>query len=195
MRDQKMKMKPKRTLMKIPNNSVPKNLISERPFLSLKVRILSKFKHFIERRRRKERKQKEKEQKKAKALNGEDSASEMTKGPEIGTTKGASDDDEEPESSESSSSSEETKDETAKRTQAPTPGKKQTRSNNDEGEISSVTTRQNKTERNHYVLRMAIDEKYIPSSIKNLRFAANIIFMILLLLASKLRFFVITLIF
>jgi hypothetical protein len=51
--------------------------------------------------------------------------------------------------------------------------------------ISSVSSRQNKTERNHYILRTAIDEKYIPSSIKNLRLAANFIFLILLLLSSN----------
>lgn len=49
--------------------------------------------------------------------------------------------------------------------------------------VSSVSSRQNKTERNHYILRTAIDEKYIPSSIKNLRHAANFIFLILLLLS------------
>ena len=63
--------------------------------------------------------------------------------------------------------------------------KKEKQSQNDEGEISSVTTRQNKTERNHYILRMAIDEMYIPTSIKNLRNAANVIFFILTALASK----------
>jgi hypothetical protein len=35
----------------------------------------------------------------------------------------------------------------------------------EEGDMSSVTNRKNKTERNHYILRMAIDEKYIPTSI------------------------------
>ncbi len=50
---------------------------------------------------------------------------------------------------------------------------------------SSVTTKQTKAERNLFILRIAIDEKFIPSSIKNLRYAANIIFMVLLLLASK----------
>jgi hypothetical protein len=51
--------------------------------------------------------------------------------------------------------------------------------------ISSITTKQTKAERNLYILRIAIDEKFIPQSIKNLRYAANIVFMILLLLASK----------
>lgn len=66
--------------------------------------------------------------------------------------------------------------------------KKKAKSNNDEGEISSVTTRQSKTERAYYILRMAIDEKYIPVSINNLRFAAQVIFGILSLLASKISF-------
>lgn len=47
-----------------------------------------------------------------------------------------------------------------------------------------MTSKQTKTERNHYILRMAIDEKYIPSSIKNLRHAANFMFLILLFLAG-----------
>ena len=50
--------------------------------------------------------------------------------------------------------------------------------------MSSVTNRKGKTERNHYIIRMAIDEKFIPHSIKNLRFAAYIIFFILMFLAS-----------
>lgn len=54
---------------------------------------------------------------------------------------------------------------------------------NDDGEISSITTRQNKTERYHYILRMAIDEKYVPSSISNIRFAAYFVFSILAVLA------------
>ena len=33
---------------------------------------------------------------------------------------------------------------------------------NDDGDISSVSTRRSKTERNHYILRTAIDEKYVP---------------------------------
>ncbi len=53
--------------------------------------------------------------------------------------------------------------------------------------ISSITTKQTKAERNLYILRIAIDEKFIPQSIKNLRYAANIVFMILLLLASKIE--------
>jgi len=56
---------------------------------------------------------------------------------------------------------------------------------NDEGEVSSVTTRQNKTERYHYILRMAIDEKYVPKSISNITYAAYLIFSILLVIASK----------
>ena len=51
---------------------------------------------------------------------------------------------------------------------------------------SSVTTRINKTERNYFVLRTAIDEKFIPTSIKNLRLAAYFIFLILIILSGKL---------
>jgi len=57
---------------------------------------------------------------------------------------------------------------------------------NDDGDVSSVSTRRSKTERNHYILRTAIDEKYVPRSIHNLRYAAYLIFFILSILASKL---------
>ena len=92
-------------------------------------------------------------------LHGEDAGSADTRGETRG--KGGGDDDD-PESSESDSSSEESKD--------ATPGssnikKATTHTQNDDGDVSSVTTRQNKTERNHYILRMAIDEKFIPGSI------------------------------
>ena len=56
---------------------------------------------------------------------------------------------------------------------------------NDDGDVSSVSTRRSKTERNHYILRTAIDEKYVPRSIMNLRYAAYLIFLILTLLSSK----------
>lgn len=46
-----------------------------------------------------------------------------------------------------------------------------------------MSTRRSKTERNHYILRTAIDEKYVPRSIQNLRYAAYLIFMILTLLS------------
>lgn len=48
-----------------------------------------------------------------------------------------------------------------------------------------MTTRQNKTDRYHYILRLAIDEKYIPKSIANIRYAAYFIFLILTTIASK----------
>jgi hypothetical protein len=53
----------------------------------------------------------------------------------------------------------------------------------DDGDVSSVSTRRSKTERNHYILRMAIDEKYVPRSIRNLRYAAYLIFVVLGLLS------------
>lgn len=94
-------------------------------------------------------------------------------------------------SSSSSSSSEESKDDKAKpnNMNSKITKKGAPRSNNDEGDVSSVTTRQNKTERSHYNLRMAIDEKFIPNSIKNLRYAAYLIFIILSLLSSKLSLY------
>ena len=99
------------------------------------------------------------------------------------------DDDEEPSESSSSSSEEEKQDGKNKGQQNGLKKKQKADKkslNNDEGEISSVTTRQNKTERYHYILRMAIDEKYIPNSISNIGYAAYLIFIILSLLASKL---------
>lgn len=177
------------------NNYHLKNLISEKPYLNLKVTWKHFYNVFLERRKRKERKQKEKEQKKIKALNGEDSASSaLVPTGEATATKTAGEDEVESESS-SSSSSEDTKDDKDKSPNNKISSKTKgapPRSNNDEGEVSSVTTRQNKTERNHYILRMAIDEKYIPTSIQNLRFAAYSIFLILTLLSSKfhlLKFF------
>lgn len=127
-----------------------------------------------------------------KALNGDDStAGAITAGTDAVASK-SSDDDDLDSSESSSSSSEESKEEkntphhhknahmNSKVTKKGAP-----RSNNDEGDVSSVTTRQNKTERSHYNLRMAIDEKFIPKSIKNLRYAAYLIFTILLMLSSK----------
>lgn len=132
---------------------------------------------FTEKRRRKERRQKEKEQKKLKA---NEEALEGTRGSGSGKSS-SNEDDDEVESESEESSSEETKD-----LQGNQNNKKPVQHHqNDEGEVSSVTTRQNKTERNHYILRMAIDEKFIPASIQNLRFAAYIIFFILLMLASN----------
>ena len=43
--------------------------------------------------------------------------------------------------------------------------------------------------RSFYSLRTAIDEKFIPKSIANLRIAANIIFLLLLALASNISFY------
>ena len=86
-----------------------------------------------------------------------------------------------------SSSSEESKDLKANATTGPSTNRRSSSgnssTNNDEGEVSSVTTRKSKTERNHYILRMAIDEKFSPRSVRNLRSAAYLVFFILLALA------------
>jgi hypothetical protein len=50
--------------------------------------------------------------------------------------------------------------------------------------MSSQATLKSKSERNHAILRLAIDEKFIPNSIKNLKLAANIMFFLLLTLAA-----------
>ncbi len=139
--------------------------------------------------RRKERKLKEREQKRVKALNGEDGSSLGTADPTSTQTPGGSEEDDDSRSKSASSSSDsDTKEGTADEARHHnTPGgaKRDSMSSKPDGGdgVSSVSSRQNKTERNHYILRSAIDEKYIPNSIKNLRHAANFIFMILILLA------------
>ena len=80
---------------------------------------------------------------------------------------------------EESSSSDSSDDAALTKGKGGTPTPKKT----EDADGSSVTTRQNKTERQYSTLRMAIDEKFIPRSIKNLKMAAYIIFAILLLLA------------
>ena len=56
---------------------------------------------------------------------------------------------------------------------------------NQETQSSITSGSTGSTLRSYYSLRAAIDEKFIPSSIRNLKFAANIIFLLLLGLASK----------
>jgi len=131
---------------------------------------------FEKKRKKKERRQKEKEQKKMRAMTGEDTSAGDA---QVDSKDSGADDDEI--EGEESSSSEEGKQGTNHNSGHNKAGRDH--NSNDEGEVSSVTTRQNKTERNHYILRMAIDEKYIPGSIKNLRYAAYIIFFILMILA------------
>ena len=137
---------------------------------------------FEKKKRRKERKIKEREQKRIKALNGEDGNSIGTGDPSSTATPGISEDDDETHSKSSASSSDadskDAQDEHGDRTS----GKSSSIPKQEAGDgVSSVSSRQNKTERNHYILRTAIDEKYIPHSIKNLRYAANFVFLILLL--------------
>lgn len=178
-----MNMKCKIKCTRILNNLAQRNLTLGILFWDMKVSYYLFI--IIERRKRKERKAREKEQKKAKALNGDDtptggvSSSAISESGMTNTPGG--EDDEVESSSSSSSSSEESKDQKTKQN---TTKKQNPRSNNDEGEVSSITTRKSKTERNHFIIRMAIDEKFIPHSIKNLRYAAYFIFLILLLLAG-----------
>jgi hypothetical protein len=107
---------------------------------------------------------KEKELKKLRAINGEDGTTDGGDTP--GHTPGGDDDDDEKSSTPSSSSesSDDSKDNSK-------PGQSQANKklnrktslrDNDDGDISSVSTRRSKTERNHYILRTAIDEKYVP---------------------------------
>jgi hypothetical protein len=109
---------------------------------------------------------------------------------ETGLSKHGDDDEDEKSSSSSDSSvssSEESKGGAGGHGRTPPGQKKLSRKSslreNDDGDVSSVSTRRSKTERNHYILRMAIDEKYVPRSIQNLRYAAYIIFVILGLLS------------
>ena len=154
---------------------------------------------FIEKRLKKERKIKEKEIKKLKALNGGeegadgDTAAGSTKSRgSTGTSGAASEDDEDAKSSAASSSSSDSSTDSKAGGSPGVAGKKKlsrkvSLRENDDGDVSSVSTRRSKTERNHYILRTAIDEKYVPRSIKNLRYAAYLIFFILTFLASKLK--------
>ena len=149
---------------------------------------------------KKERKLKEKEIKKSKALNGgEEGAEADTAAGSVksrgstGTSGAAASEDEEDakSSAASSSSSDSSTDSKAGGTAGASGKKKLSRKaslrETDDGDVSSVSTRRSKTERNHYILRTAIDEKYVPRSIKNLRFAAYLIFFILTFLSSKLK--------
>ena len=99
------------------------------------------------------------------------------------------DEDDEDKTSSSSDSSVSSSEESKGHGRTPAGQKKLSRKSslreNDDGDVSSVSTRRSKTERNHYILRMAIDEKYVPRSIQNLRYAAYLIFLILGLLSSN----------
>ena len=120
-----------------------------------------------------------------KSANGEDGTGS---GSDPSSTKGGAggDDDDDEDESESKSAASEESDSNDGQHSGSQDDSKDKRKGDTDG-ISSVTTKQTKAERNLYILRIAIDEKFIPQSIKNLRYAANIIFMILLLLASKLK--------
>ena len=126
----------------------------------------------------------EKQQKKIKQANGEDG---QGSGSDPTSTKGAGEDEDDDEESESKSAASEESDSNDGQHSGSQDDSKDKRKNDTDG-ISSVTTKQTKAERNLYILRIAIDEKFIPQSIKNLRYAANVIFMILLLLASKIKY-------
>ena len=124
----------------------------------------------IEKRQKKERKIKDKELKKLRQLNGGDEGS--GEGGTARTSAPGSDEDEELKSSEaSSSSSSSSSDSSPEKGGTPTPSgqkkinRKASLRENDDGDVSSVSTRRSKTERNHYILRTAIDEKYVPRSI------------------------------
>ena len=56
--------------------------------------------------------------------------------------------------------------------------------NLDEGDCSSIATALSKERRQYYTLRAAIDEKFVPRPIKNLRLAALSIFVVLLSLSG-----------
>lgn len=133
--------------------------------------------------RKKAKRQKDREEKKVKMLNGEDLNNE-TRDPDtpIKLSESVENEIEEDSDDDSSFSNEDLKD-----TKNPDKNTKKELNHQpgDDAELSSMTTRKNKTERNHYILRMAIDEKYIPSSIYNLRYAAYAVFFILLILAGK----------
>mmetsp|Transcript_30682 Transcript_30682/g.22760 ORF Transcript_30682/g.22760 Transcript_30682/m.22760 type:complete len:123 (+) Transcript_30682:786-1154(+) len=53
----------------------------------------------------------------------------------------------------------------------------------DEGEVSSIASSIQSQARTFYTLRKAIDEKYVSSSISNLKKVANVVFLFIILLA------------
>jgi hypothetical protein len=108
---------------------------------------------------------------KLRAINGGEDGSDGYAGngsTKSGRTSGGDDDDEDMKS-DSSSSSDSSSDDSKGGGTGPNGQKKISRKNslreNDDGDVSSVSTRRSKTERNHYILRTAIDEKYVPRSI------------------------------
>jgi hypothetical protein len=54
---------------------------------------------------------------------------------------------------------------------------------NDEGEVSSIASSIQSQARTFFTLRAAIDEKFVPRSILNLRIVANLVWLIVILLA------------
>ena len=65
----------------------------------------------------------------------------------------------------------------------------------DQGEGSSVAAAISKERRQYYTMRAAIDEKFVPRSIKNLRLAAYLIFFVLISLSSKYQEFTLVVLF
>jgi hypothetical protein len=138
---------------------------------------------FVGKKKRKEKKLLEKQMKKIKSANGEDGG-QGTGDATSGKGTGIEEDDDDDTDSESKSVASGESDSNDGQHSGSQDDSKIKRKGDTDG-ISSITTKQTKAERNLYILRIAIDEKFIPQSIKNLRYAANIVFMILLLLASK----------
>jgi len=136
---------------------------------------------FERKKKRKEKKLLEKQMKKIKSANGEDGG-QGTGDATSGKGTGIEEDDDDDTDSESKSVASGESDSNDGQHSGSQDDSKIKRKGDTDG-ISSITTKQTKAERNLYILRIAIDEKFIPQSIKNLRYAANIVFMILLLLA------------
>ena len=183
-------MRSTRGSKKITSSSLRKRLTSEKPLSSRRVSSLILI--VLEKRLKKERKMKEKELKKLKSRDTGSSAGSGTSDDGVdgdtGLSKRGDDDDDDKTSSSSDSSVSSSEESKAHGGRTPPGQKKLSRKSSlreDDGDVSSVSTRRSKTERNHYILRMAIDEKYVPKSIQNLRYAAYLIFVILGLLSSK----------
>ena len=177
---------------KITSSSLQKRLTSEKPLSSKRVSYSLYILILSEKRLKKERKMKEKELKKLKGRDTGSSAGSNTSDDGVdgdtGHSKRGDEDDEDKTSSSSDSSVSSSEESKGHGGRTPPGQKKLSRKSSlreDDGDVSSVSTRRSKTERNHYILRMAIDEKYVPKSIQNLRYAAYLIFMILGLLSSK----------
>lgn len=103
----------------------------------------------------------EKQQKKIKQVNGEDGQASGSGDPSSAKGAGSEDDDDDDDDSDSKSAASDDSDSNDGLHSKSQDDSKTNKKGETDG-ISSVTTKQTKAERNLYILRIAIDEKFIP---------------------------------